>query len=240
MANIVNKYGQVKVGVRTQAGGGGNSIVTSGLILNLDAGNASSYNGSGTLWTDLSPTGNNGTLTNGVGYTSANGGILTFDGINDRVSSFPTQFPSTTSKTIDMWFKTNSTVRQGLCGVRNASTGWVFTINRTSAGNLTYFHTGQGVIEMSAGITTNTWYNAVMTYDSTNGTVKFYLNSNLLGTGNAGGYNSSSFTGVIGDEDNSFTTPFNGNISQTKMYNRVLSSTEILQNFDATKTRFGL
>ena len=237
----MNIYGQV--GWRAAAAvnsSPASGIVTSGLILNLDAGNASSYPGTGTTWTDLSPTGNNGTLVNGVGYSSSNGGVLTFDGVNDRVSSFPTQFPNTSSKTIDMWFKTNSSTRQGLCGVRSASTGWVFCINRGSTGNLTYFNTGHGECQRPAGITTNTWYNAIVTHDYSVGTIKIYLNGNLLGTVTSPGYISSSFNGVIGDEDNSFTTPFNGNISQTKIYNRALSQGEVTQNYNAIKTRFGL
>ena len=62
------------------------TIVTNGLILNLDASNTSSYPGTGTVWTDLSGQNNNGTLVNGVGYSSVNGGTLTFDGVNDYVN----------------------------------------------------------------------------------------------------------------------------------------------------------
>ena len=62
------------------------TIVSSGLVLHLDAGNASSYPGSGTTLTDLSGSGNNGTLVNGPTYSSANGGSLSFDGVNDYVS----------------------------------------------------------------------------------------------------------------------------------------------------------
>lgn len=58
-------------------------IVTDGLVLCLDAANPKSYPGSGTVWSDLSGNGNNGTLVNGVGYNSNNGGYLTFDGSND-------------------------------------------------------------------------------------------------------------------------------------------------------------
>jgi hypothetical protein len=214
---------------------------TNGLVLNLDAGNANSYPGTGTTWFDLAA-GNNGTLVNGPTYDSANGGSLLFDGINDRVSSFPIKLPDTSSKTIDVWFRSTASTRQGLCGIRDgvAISGWVFTINRTSTGNLSYFNTGQGTIEISAGITTNTWYNAVVTHDYLTGVAKIYLNGKLLGTGNAAGYNSSTFNGVIGDEDGSFTTPFKGNIPKVTMYNRVLTDTEVLNNFNSTRGRFGL
>ena len=59
------------------------SLVMNGLVLCLDAGNSKSYPGTGTTWTDLSGNGNNGTLTNGPTYSSANGGSLVFDGTND-------------------------------------------------------------------------------------------------------------------------------------------------------------
>jgi hypothetical protein len=55
-------------------------IITDGLVLALDAGNPKSYPGSGTAWTDLSGNGNTGTLVNGTGYNSGNGGSLVFDG----------------------------------------------------------------------------------------------------------------------------------------------------------------
>ena len=212
-----------------------------GLVLNLDAGNANSYPGTGTTWFDLA-SGNNGTLVNGPIYDVTNGGSLLFDGVNDRVTSFPTKLPDTSSKTIDIWFKSSSSVRQGLCGIRDGVnvTGWVFTINRTSTGNLTYFNTGQGTVEVSAGITTNIWYNAVLTHDYSTGVAKIYLNGKLLGTGNTSGYNSSTFNGVIGDEDGSFTTPFKGNIPKVTMYNRVLTDVEVLNNFNSTRGRFGL
>jgi hypothetical protein len=216
---------------------------TNELVLNLDTGNANSYPGTGTIWYDLA-SGNNGTLVNGSTYDSTNGGSILFDGVNDRVSTFVTKFPDANSKTIDVWFKSTSSVRQGLCGTRPANgvvAGWVFTINRTATGNLTYFHTGSGVAEFSAGIVMNTWYNAVVTHDYTTGLAKVYLNGNLIGSANVGTINSSSFNGTIGDEDGSIpSTPFKGNIPKVVMYNRVLSSTEVLQNFNSSRGRFGV
>ena len=217
------------------------TIITNGLILNLDAGNSASYPGTGTTWTDLSGQNNNGTLVNGVGYSSSNGGTLTFDGVNDRVSSFPTQFPNLGSKTIDVWFKSNTTTRQGLCGTRNGTNGWVFTINRTTAGRLTYFHTGFNVAEYDAGIVANTWIHAAVTHNASTSIARLYINGSPLGSVNVGSITASPFNGVIGDEDGTTpSVPFNGSISQTKMYNRVLSDAEVLQNYNVTKTRFGL
>jgi hypothetical protein len=63
-----------------------NGLVRNGLVLALDAGRTLSYPGSGTTWTDLSGNGNTGTLTNGPTYSSANGGSLVFDGVDDYVN----------------------------------------------------------------------------------------------------------------------------------------------------------
>ena len=137
-----------------------NNIVTSGLVLHLDAGKTASYPGTGLTWNDLSGVNNNGTLVNGVSYNSSNSGILTFDGVNDRVT-LSSQLPTTGSRTVNVWFRTTTnTVRQGLCGTRGASgavTGWVFTINRSGTGFLTYFNTGGGILQTNASIAINTW-----------------------------------------------------------------------------------
>ena len=218
--------------------------ITDGLVLCLDAANPKSYPGSGTTWTDLSGRGNTGTL-QGAGYNSANGGSLTFDGTDDYVSSFPTQISTTGSRTVSCFFRTTTTVRNGLCGIRNDSqgaVGFVFTVNRTTPGNLTYFHTGGSTLQVAAGISTNTWYNASVTYDVTTATATLYLNGVQIGSPSTSftAMTSSSFNGVIGDEDSTFTTPFNGNISQVSVYNRALSAAEVSQNFNALRSRFSI
>jgi hypothetical protein len=220
------------------------SIVTSGLVLNLDASNASSYAGSGTSWFDLSGNNNTGTLTNGPTFSSANGGSIVFDGTNDYVSSFPTQISGVGSKTVSAWIKINKTSRVGLAGTRSAvgTDGWVFTVNRTTYGNLTYFHTGGSELQVAAGIITNTWYNVCVTYNLASTTVILYLNGAQIGSPSTSftAITPSSFNGVVGDEQDGFSTPFGGNIAQTLIYNRALSASEVLQNYNVTKTRFGL
>ena len=220
------------------------SIVTSGLVLNLDASNVSSYPGSGTSWFDLSGNGNTGTLTNGPTFNSANGGSIVFDGSNDYVSSFPTQISGVGSKTVSAWIKINKTSRVGLAGIRDggSQTGWVFTVNRTTYGNLTYFHTGGSTLEVAAGIITNTWYNVCVTYNLTSTTAILYLNGVQIGSPSTSftAITPSSFKGVVGNEDSAFSDLFSGNIAQTLIYNRALSASEVLQNYNITKAKFGL
>jgi hypothetical protein len=224
-----------------------NTIVQQGLVLNLDAGNPYSYAGAGTTWYDVSGNGNNGTFgasTAAPTYNSDSGGVIVFDGTDDRITSFPTQISGTGSKTINCFFKTSKTVRNGLCGIRDTSvlSGWVFTVNRSAAGNLTYFHTGGSIIEVAAGISINTWYNACVTYDTSTATVILYLNGVQIGSPvtSFSVIPSSTFNGIVGGEDNAFNDPFGGSIGLVQIYNIALSAAQVLQNYNATKGRFGL
>jgi hypothetical protein len=118
----------------------------------------------------------------------------------------------------------------------------VFTINVPNPGDLTYFHTATSTsINASAGIATNTWTHVCVTYSTTSTTIILYKNGYQVGTSftTATPPASSTFNGVIGDEQSDFATPFKGNMSSVQIYNRALTAFEILQNYNATKTRFG-
>jgi hypothetical protein len=86
------------------------TIVTNGLILNIDAGNMASYPGTGTAWTDLSGLNNTVTLVNGTTYSSANGGTMVFDGVNDYgVGAYNSNLDlSTNNFTLEGWFNSTS------------------------------------------------------------------------------------------------------------------------------------
>jgi hypothetical protein len=82
----------------------GANVVTSGLVLALDAANTKSYPGSGTTWSDLSGNGNTGTLTNGPTFNSANGGSIAFDGIDDYTNlGLVTQLTNITNVSVNAW-----------------------------------------------------------------------------------------------------------------------------------------
>ena len=220
---------------------GGPDIIENGLTLFLDASNIRSYPGSGTTWSDLSGNGNTGTLTNGPTFSTGNLGSIVFDGTNDYVGSFPTQISGVGSKTICAFIYPTTTSRAGICGIRNDLDGWVFTINRTSPGNLTYFHTTGTTCEVAASITTNTWSYVCVTYSTSTATVILYRNGVQVGspTTAVSSIVSSTFNGVIGDEQSNYATPFKGNMSSVQIYNRALTAVEVLQNYNATKSRFG-
>jgi hypothetical protein len=234
-------YGQV--GWRSSAVAPVSGIVTSGLILNLDAGNASSYNGSGTLWTDLSPTGNNGTLVNGVGYSSSNGGILTFDGINDYVSvadNAGLRF-GTGGYAISLWIKPSSFGNSKVLIQKGAALGG-WQIYYDASGFLHF--TQQFVVDIPTILfSINQWKNIVLTSNGgTDRNISMYVNGTSTGTYTCTAnqnYNLTS-TLTIGADGVGNNYYLNGSIPNVSLYNRKLNSDEVTQNYTALKTRFGL
>lgn len=220
------------------------SVITSGLILNLDAAKPASYPGSGTTWTDLSGNGYNGTLNNGPTYSTLGGGSIVFDGVDDYVSG---TLPSTsvTSITLQGWVN----VQSGRKGpfFRFGSNGGGFSIGQ---GATYYTQTGTEVVMLfsnvrwiSTGASWNTgWQMVTMVLDSS-GVPSAYKNDTLVGS--YSGTNSIAPSGsyimgrVIGDEPGG-GGPWTGNAATFWAYNRALSSTEIAQNFSTTRARFGV
>jgi hypothetical protein len=232
-----------------QNGWRGPDIVSDGLVLYLDAGSPNSYRPDfGNTWKDISGNNNNGTLTNGPTYSSIGGGSIVFDGTNDTVICADSTTTNITgsSITLEGWVNPsnassykqifarasgiNSNQRQyGLYVVGGASAQLGFE-TRTNIGNV---DTAYGLI------TANTWQHAAGVYNGSN--MIWYVNGVQVGlvaqTGNLTTQVSSVYIGQFSSAG--FST-FNGNISSTKIYNRALSVTEILQNYNAQKSRFGL
>ena len=219
----------------------GPSIITSGLILSLDAADRKSYPGSGSTWLDRSGNGNDGTLLNGVGYNSENGGSLTFDGTNDYIDS-SSIIASNSPFTISSWVYLASAHGSYpmIASIKSfPGSGCFFGVNVGSNGadgfNL-WLGTAIQTNNNNAPLI-NTWYNAVAVYG---GTAKVYVNSVLLSETSSGlspGFPDGAWIGNGSIYGNNF---WKGNISQFSIYNRALSSQEILQNFNVTKARFGL
>jgi hypothetical protein len=226
----------------------GENIVTNGLTLYLDSANKDSYPGTGTTWYDLSGNGYNGTLTNGPSFLSnQNGGILDFDGVDDYTSlgsSAASLIQGKTAVTIGIFFKLDvlDTLR-GLIGTLNYFCGG--NLGLVARGDVLTFYNDTGTcydVGISSFVETGKWIYAVGTYDGT--TTRIYgikdgTLSQSSGTSKSGATNT--FTSdfiVIGNQYSSYFT--NGQCGTAFVYNRVLSQEEILQNYNATKTRFGL
>jgi len=215
----------------------GPEIVEDGLVLALDAGNTKSYPGSGTSWSDLSGNGNNGTLTNGPTYSSDDGGSLTFDGSNDYAPIGTSGFPfGSSAGTLSCWVRTNTTaagfqwiVSYGSPGTSQAR---FLGINGT-----TYYFGGYGNDITASGVPVNTWINMVGVYDGTNASM--YVNGVLVSGPTAKSWNTVANNAQVGRQTNG-SEYWNGNIAQVSIYNRALIASEVQQNFEALRGRYGI
>jgi hypothetical protein len=215
-----------------------NTIVERGLVLNLDAGNIYSYAGAGTSWYDVSGNSYNGVLTNGPTYSSTNGGIINFDGVDDYSISTVASIPA--SSTVGIWIKSSNysnKIPLSIDGDSYASGPNIYF-------NSSYinWNTGDGALNPFSGSSypDSNWHYIVVTNDSSTN-AKLYIDGVLIGTA---AYRSTLSTTSnnfwIGrfHGDNNYT--INASIGQVQLYNRVLSAAEVLQNYNATKDRFGL
>jgi len=212
-------------------------IITNGLVLSLDAANNKSYPGSGTTWTDLSGNNNNGTLTNGPTFSDSNGGVIVFDGTNDYVPIGTSGFPfGSSAGTLSVWAKTN-TISSGYIWIVSYGTALGSQSRFLGINSSTYLFGGYGDDINASGVPLNTWFNMVGVYDGTNAFL--YINGNLVSGPTAKSWNTIANNAQLGRQTNG-SEYWNGNISQASIYNRTLSSDEVLQNYNATKSRFGL
>ena len=212
-------------------------IVTDGLVVYLDAGNTRSYTGSGNTAYDLSGSGNTSALTNGPTFNSSNLGAFVLDGSNDYILvNSQANILSKTAYTKIAYiyisnFSTSNNIISG--GFSGQHAFWMFGTNKLNAGHNGAWNTVVGATSLSL----NTWYFAAVTYSDSTGW-KLYLNGREDGTSAT----TTTFNGnqeiVIGaySSGNNFT----GRIASVQVYNRVLSASEIVQNYNATKRRYGL
>lgn len=216
----------------------GPNIVRNGLVLCLDAASRRSYPGSGTTWTDLSGLNNNGTLTNGPTFNSANGGSIVFDGTNDYVT-----FSTITSTiyTIDFWYIMGG--NDGTYGYFASSGDNGFAISEGGVvSGLVYgqFYYWNGIsINVLGNIPSTTNWNHVSTVINTStNNIQVYGNTNLLSDTTVTSMSTS--VSNIGRYIQANINFLKGNLASYKIYNRALSATEVLQNYNATKSRFNL
>jgi hypothetical protein len=214
----------------------GPRIVTDGLVLYLDAGNRKSYPGSGASWTDVSGNSNTGTLTNGPTFDGENGGSIVFDGVNDFAQT--TLNSSFTAMTLMGYIKRN--------GSQGAYTG-IFFSRGTSVTGLNFSTTNQlgyhwnGTIA-SYNFTSNLtvpnaqWCMIAMSVTST--TARLYLNTSTVT--NTISHTTTTIDDLKLGQDDLGGRFMNGNIANVMVYNRALTVAEVLQNFNATRSRFGV
>jgi hypothetical protein len=215
-------------------------IVTNGLVLALDAADKNSYPGSGTTWRDLSGNGYNGTLTNGPTFNSANGGSIVFDGIDDYVECPLSWTPFSFSV---YWFM-NPTTRYNYNQQILTSAGWGKFVFHTTVDGSVYVGTDISSrftpTELGANtVVLNTYQQFCFTYTYTSNTGRFYKNGNLLATKTSMGI-SEAWPNFQISSNGGTTAAVSGNIPLLRIYNRALSDIEVLQNYNAQKSRFNL
>lgn len=221
-------------------------IVKDGLVFDLDAAKLESYPRTGTSWIDISGNRNNGTLLNGPTYNSQNGGSIILDGVNDNIIvPYNTIMDPTNGITLETWINPISITGITFMEIfrkENANARQLFSFQSTgtilSFGTYT---TVNGYTELDVSINStdyvNQWVHIVASY--TSGNKSIYRNGVLIGS-------QSSITGnlvqgianyYIGSFNNG-SEFFNGKISMFKQYNKGLTASEVLQNYNATKLRF--
>jgi hypothetical protein len=229
-------------------------IVNSSLVLALDAANRKSYSGTGTTWTDLSGSNNNGTLVNTPTYNA--NGSFSFDYIQTEFVSFANtnslMFLNLLPYTLEAWiYPTIDPGAGNYTGIFNRESSDVGAVR--DGYNVFVVQSGSNVLisserfaagsVVSAGeyLATasflNNWHHILATFDGS--TVKFYRNASLKQTS---GITTTNLTNNIqtlqvAQRGGQY---FRGNISNAKIYNRALTQSEITQNFNALRGRYGI
>jgi hypothetical protein len=232
------------------------SIVRNGLVLQLDAANPKSYPGTGTTWSDLSGNANNGTLVNGVGYSSADNGSLVFDGVDDyvNVNSISNLFLTyNDSITYEVWSYTPAAAQwhadpPGGAGTNIISRGTYPGYNglgRLATNNVVaayYRGSTSGTASASFTISRDIWYHLVSIWTGTR--AELYVNGILRSTNSTslvgnptGGAISIARQRALGGNNGGW---YQGSLSDIQIYNRALTAQEVAQNFEAMRGRYGI
>ena len=245
---------------RTLFGGNNNYVApvapptlsTQGLVLQVDAGNAASYPGTGTRWNDLSGS-NHGTLTNGPIYNSGNGGSIVFDGIDDVISFGNVLNMGLSSWSISCWVKFDG--GSGLMGIigktsyRSYEGRYSIYIDNNNL--IAFFQPGVSSMIISTPLSPfldNKFHNLVLTINRASmmylyvdgisvGTPIDVSSTSSLNPNSSDHFYMGSYASSDGQNPLYF---FKGNIGQALMYNRALTASEVTTNFNVLKSRFGL
>jgi len=225
-------------------------VVQDGLVLNLDAGVRDSYDG-GTTWRDLAGS-NDGAMQNmnDTNLIKDNGGVFTFDGSNEYIDCGNPSLDISDGYTLMSWFKISTVSDANIINMDSSnnplSRFFQFRINSSSKVQFIRFDSAInhiGTLSSSSSLVSGVWYNILASFDSSEGE-KIYINSALDATSSIQTQNKSgSGTKLsIGCRYSNATASnfFHGDISTVQIYNRALTDAEVLQNFNATRHRFGV
>jgi hypothetical protein len=229
------------------------NIITDGLLLHLDAGNLTSYKGTGTSWTDLSDKGNHGTLANSPTYAITESGTFTFNGSTTQVSvadNASLETGSTNDLTMEVWMYPSSiSGSQVILGKFNngGSANDVSNSIRSNAATV-YAQIGNGagtyINSPTYTYTANKWYHVIFVFKrGSTKTLETFVNGKSIGS------TTHTLSSILNSTNNLFIGRYNGGefaqnysgkIGIVRLYNRALSTTEIITNFNANRGRYGL
>ncbi len=218
-------------------------IVTDGLVLYLDAANTKSYVSGSTTWNDISRGNYSASILNNPIYSQNNSGIFIFDGTNQNITGATSTNLSfgTNNFSINYWFYINSfnVPSPTIIDLRTISNdfGYADFISSATTTFRLYWNNSTQYTSTKQ-IFVGNWYNILVTRSGT--TLSVYINGLLDGT-KTDSSNLTSGQLKIGRNVNTVgTSYFNGRVQSLIVYNKALTSNEVLQNYNATKTRFGL
>lgn len=211
---------------------------TSGLILNLDAGDSSSYPGTGTTWFDISGNGNNGSMV-GVGYGSGNGGYMEFAGTSYVNCGANSSLNITSAGTINIIF--NPTTWPIGSWASLLSKGDTSYRVQNYNGNPSFDFGTSGLSEIDtysiSPIAKNNWYMVTSVFDGSS--KKIYINGVLDRTVSVTGtISTNAFNLYLGENSQATNRYFNGKISVAQVYNTVLNQSQITQSYNFFRTRY--
>jgi hypothetical protein len=230
-------------------------LVNDRLLLYLDAINTKSYPMTGATWSDLrfrNQVPRSATIVNGSTYSESS---ILLDGSNQYIT-LPQITTNTTvnNYSFGLWFKPTNTITSSNTNfymlfeaqytlIANAPDNYIYFLN--SGGKITFGTNtpNNNLLTTTATWSSTSWYNVFCTYASSTGTKKIYVNGNLensiSGVNNSYLNTSTYFSlGVYSSPSKIWNFP--GKISNMLVYNKTLSDSEVLQNYNAIKTRFGL
>ena len=217
------------------------SVVTRGLILSYDAGALDSYPQTGTSVFDLSTNSNTATLTNGPTFSTDNGGTFVFDGSDDYINAGNINLNRDFTLEIIANMANDSSFGLFGQGITNTNAGMHIVYSNNSRGMIFALYSNDNDYGNNYRPTTGVWYHWVFAYNNSTYDKQFYANT-VLQTPAASVENVYTGTGQfnIGAIYSSAGSSANGKIAVARAYSRVLSSTEITQNFNAQRSRFGM
>jgi len=214
------------------------NTITDNLVLYLDAANNKSYVSGSTTWVDLTGNGNNGTLINGPTFNTGSGGSIVFDGTNDYVNCGLSQNVNSNTFTYCFWASPPEIAGTLLGNSKDAGGAQIY-LDLTSISLVKQDSFVMG--NFSTSTAKLNWNYYCISYLSPN--ISFYLNGILTSyTTYSTTFDFTSSNRLIGGRfsGGSIYQPYRGKVAIVHLYNRVLSATEILQNYNALKGRFGI